>query len=106
MIERVIANMLDNAVKYSPNDTVVLVKLNDWNLEVQVQVIDAGIGISAEHLPYIFDAFYRVSRDSEGSGLGLSIAKEIVEAHGGKIWVKSAPGMGSTFSFTLPKAER
>jgi PAS domain S-box-containing protein len=106
MIERVIANLLDNAVKYSPNNTIVLVKLNDWNLEVQVQVIDAGVGISEEHLPYIFDAFYRVSRDSEGSGLGLSIAKAIIEAHGGKIWVKSRPGKGSTFSFTLPRAER
>ncbi len=103
MIERVIANLLDNAVKYSPHDTKISVKLNDWNLEVQVQVLDAGIGISEEHLPYIFDAFYRVSRDSMGSGLGLSIAKAIIEAHGGKIWVKSAPGKGSTFSFTLPK---
>jgi len=103
MIERVISNLLDNAVKYSTNDTMVLMKLNDWNLEVQVQVIDAGIGISAEHLPYIFDAFYRVSRDSEGSGLGLSIAKAIIEAHGGKIWVKSTLGKGSTFNFTLPK---
>lgn len=103
MIERVISNLLDNAVKYSSNDTVVLVKLNDWNLEVQVQVIDTGIGIAAEHIPYVFDAFYRVSRDSEGSGLGLSIAKAIIEAHGGKIWVKSTPGKGSTFSFTLPK---
>ena len=95
MIERVIANLLDNAVKYSPHDTMISVKLNDWNLEVQVQVIDAGIGISAEHLPYIFDAFYRVSRDSMGSGLGLSIAKAIIEAHGGKIWVKSAPERGA-----------
>jgi signal transduction histidine kinase len=106
MIERVIANLLDNAVKYSNNDTKILVKLNDWNLEAQVQVIDEGLGISEEHQPYIFDAFYRVSRDSEGSGLGLSIAKEIIEAHGGKIWVKSTPGKGSTFSFTLPKGER
>jgi PAS domain S-box-containing protein len=105
MIERVIENLLDNAVKYSPHDTMVSVKLNDWNLEVQVQVIDAGVGISAEHLPYIFDAFYRVSRDSEGSGLGLSIAKTIVEAHDGKIWAESIPGKGSTFSFTLPKGE-
>jgi PAS domain S-box-containing protein len=106
MIERVIENLLDNAVKYSPHDTMVSVKLNDWNLEVQVQVIDAGVGISAEHLPYIFDAFYRVSRDSEGSGLGLSIAKTIVEAHDGKIWAESIPGKGSTFSFTLPKGEQ
>lgn len=106
MIERVIENLLDNAVKYSPHDTMVSVKLNDWNLEVQVQVIDAGVGISAEHLPYIFDAFYRVSRDSGGSGLGLSIAKTIVEAHSGKIWAESIPGKGSTFSFTLPKGEQ
>jgi two-component system phosphate regulon sensor histidine kinase PhoR len=103
MIERVIANLLDNAVKYSPRDTKITVKLNDWNLEVQVQIIDKGIGISDEHLPYIFDAFYRVSRDSEGSGLGLSIAKKVIEAHSGKIWVTSTPGKGSTFSFTLQK---
>jgi two-component system phosphate regulon sensor histidine kinase PhoR len=106
MIERVLENLLDNAMKYSPHDTMVSVKLNDWNTEVQVQVIDSGIGISEEHLPYIFDAFYRVSRDSEGSGLGLSIAKAIIEAHGGKIWVKSTLGKGSTFNFTLPKGEQ
>jgi PAS domain S-box-containing protein len=106
MIERVIANLLDNAVKYSPQNTKISVNLNDWNLEVLVQVTDEGIGMSEEHLPYIFDAFYRVSRDTEGSGLGLSIAKEIIEAHGGKIWAKSTVGKGSTFSFTLPKDER
>jgi two-component system, OmpR family, phosphate regulon sensor histidine kinase PhoR len=103
MIERVIVNLFDNAIKYSPSNSSITVKLADWNLEVLVQVIDVGIGISEEHLPYIFDAFYRVSRDSEGSGLGLSIAKAIIEAHGGKIWVKSQMGKGSTFSFTLPK---
>src|SRR3972149_677061 len=103
MIERVIANLFDNAIKYSPCNSSITVKLADWNLEVLVQMIDTGIGISAEHIPYIFDAFYRVSRDSEGSGLGLSIAKAIVEAHGGKIWVKSQMGKGCTFSFTLPK---
>jgi signal transduction histidine kinase len=106
MIERVVANLLDNAVKYSPHNTKIQVKLNDWNLEAQVQVIDEGPGISEEHLPYIFDAFYRVSRDAGGSGLGLSIAKEIIAAHGGKIWAKSTPGKGSTFSFTLPRAEQ
>jgi two-component system phosphate regulon sensor histidine kinase PhoR len=106
MIERVLANLLDNAVKHSPNDTEISVKLNDWNLEVLVQVSDQGVGISEEHIPYIFDAFYRVSRASKGSGLGLSIAKTIIEAHGGKIWVKSTPEKGSTFTFTLPKGER
>jgi two-component system, OmpR family, phosphate regulon sensor histidine kinase PhoR len=103
MIERVIANLLDNAVKYSPHDARISVKINDWNLEVQVQITDTGFGILEDHLPYIFDAFYRVSRDVMGSGLGLSIAKAIIEAHGGKIWVKSTPDVGSTFSFTLPK---
>ena len=103
MIERVIANLFDNAIKYSPCKSSITVKLADWNLEVLVQLIDTGIGIAEENIPYIFDAFYRVSRDSEGSGLGLSIAKAIVEAHGGKIWVKSQMGKGCTFSFTLPK---
>lgn len=103
MIERVITNLFDNAIKYSPSGSSITVKLADWNLEVLVQMIDTGIGISAEHIPYIFDAFFRVHRDSEGSGLGLSIAKAIVEAHGGKIWVKSQTGKGCTFSFTLPK---
>ena len=106
MIERVIANLLDNAVKYSPGGSEVTVKLSDWNLEVLFEVYDTGTGIADEHIPYIFDAFYRVSRETRGSGLGLSIAKTIIEAHGGKIWVKSAPGKGSTFSFTLPKDKR
>ena len=68
-----------------------------------VQIADTGIGISREHLPHIFDTFYKVNTDSQGSGLGLSIVKKIVEAHGGKIWVESEQGRGSTFSFTLPK---
>jgi two-component system phosphate regulon sensor histidine kinase PhoR len=103
MIERVIANLLHNSIKYSPSESSVKVSIGDWNLEVMVKVTDTGVGISEGHLPYIFDAFYRVSRDSEGSGLGLSIARAVTEAHGGKIWVKSAPGAGSTFYFTLPK---
>jgi len=103
MIERVLANLFDNAIKYSPCNSSITIKLADWNLEVLAHLIDTGIGIAEENIPYIFDAFYRVSRDSEGSGLGLSIAKAIIEAHGGKIWVKSQMGKGSTFSFTLPK---
>jgi len=106
MIGRVIANLLDNAVKYSPSGSEVTVKLSDWNLEVSFEVCDAGIGIADEHLPYIFDAFYRVSRDTRGSGLGLSIAKTIIDAHGGKIWARSSPGKGSIFNFTLPKDKR
>jgi signal transduction histidine kinase len=65
--------------------------------------MDTGMGIPEDHLPYIFDPFYRVTRDSKGSGLGLSIVKKIVEANEGKIWVESIYGKGSTFSFALPK---
>jgi two-component system phosphate regulon sensor histidine kinase PhoR len=103
MIERVIVNLLDNAVKYSPQDGKIEVRLSDGNLDVRVEVSDTGAGIPEEHLPCIFDAFYRVSRDSRGSGLGLSIARTIVEAHGGNMWCKSTVGEGSTFGFTLPK---
>jgi signal transduction histidine kinase len=65
--------------------------------------VDTGIGIPEDQLPYIFDAFYRVSRDSKGSRLGLAIVKTIIEGHGGRIWAESAPAKGSVFSFTLPK---
>jgi signal transduction histidine kinase len=70
---------------------------------VLVHIADTGIGISENHLPHIFDAFYRVGEDSSGSGLGLFIVKSIIEAHGGRIWAESIPGNGSSFSFTLPK---
>ena len=103
MINRVISNLLDNAVRYSNPEATVTIRLTERNEDIVVQFIDTGIGIPEEHLPYIFDAFYRVGRDSRGSGLGLSIAKTIIEAHGGRIWVESTHGKGSTFSFTLPK---
>jgi two-component system phosphate regulon sensor histidine kinase PhoR len=67
-----------------------------------VRVSDTGVGIAEENIPQLFDAFYRVSREITGTGLGLTIAKAIVQAHGGKIWVESIPGQGSVFSFTLP----
>jgi len=106
MINRVISNLLENAVKYSNPGAIITVRLNERGKDMLVQVIDAGKGIPEEHLPYIFDTFYRVSRDSGGSGLGLSIAKTIVEAHCGEIWAESMPGKGSTFSFTLPKDKK
>lgn len=103
LISRVITNLLDNAIKYTNPGGAVTVRLDERSEDILVQVTDTGIGIPEEHLPYIFDAFYRGKRDLKGSGLGLSIAKTIVEAHGGRIWVESIPGKGSTFSFTLPK---
>lgn len=103
MINRVITNLLDNALKYTNPGGRISVNLEDRGKDIMVQITDTGIGISQEHLPRIFNAFYRVNEDSKGTGLGLSIVKKIVEAHGGKIWVESKLGEGSTFSFTLPK---
>lgn len=104
MINRVISNLLDNAVKYTSEGTIS-VSVQKVDNDVLVQVRDTGIGISEDQLPHIFDAFYRATHKISGSGLGLSIAKTIVESHGGQIWVKSTPGKGSAFSFTLPQEQ-
>src|SRR5208337_3483848 len=103
MVSRVFTNLLDNAIRYTNPGGTVSIRLSSRENDILVQVGDTGVGIPENHIPYIFDAFYRVSRDAKGSGLGLSIAKTIIEAHGGAISVASAPGEGSTFSFTLPK---
>jgi len=103
MINRVIANLLDNAIKYTEVGGAVTVRIADRDRYIMVQVGDTGPGIPAEYIPFLFDAFYRANGEQRGSGLGLAIAKTIVEAHGGNIWVDSAQDKGSTFSFTLPK---
>jgi len=102
-INRVIRNLLDNAIKYINEGGTVTVKLSDRGNEILVSFMDTGIGIPKDHVSHIFEAFYRVSRDSKGSGLGLTIAKTIIEGHAGRIWVESAPAKGSVFSFTLPR---
>ncbi len=102
-ISRVVRNLLDNAIKYTGEGGAITVKLADVGNEMLVSFVDTGIGIPEDQVPHIFDAFYRVRRDSKGSGLGLAIAKTIIEGHGGRIWVESAPAKGSVFSFTLPK---
>lgn len=100
-------NLLENAIKFTPEGGSITVKISDKEDYVLVEVTDTGIGISAKELPRIFDDFYRgIDVDATGAGLGLSIAKKIVEAHNGKIWVESPcpeTGIGSKFSFTLPK---
>jgi PAS domain S-box-containing protein len=103
MIDRVLSNLLDNAVKYTNRGGPVTVRAACRERDLLVEVVDSGTGIQESHLPYIFDAFYRASKETKGSGLGLSIAKNIVEAHGGRIWVESSYGKGSTFRFTLPR---
>lgn len=104
---RVIDNLLSNAIKYTPSGGSVAISVQTSAESVTIQISDTGIGISADDLSHLFEAFYRVSHvqheDIEGSGLGLSIVKTIVEKHNGQITVTSTPGQGSTFCVTLPK---
>ena len=106
-IGQVLDNLLSNAVKFNSNDGKVIVRLEDVDSEVKVEVTDTGIGIVPEKLARIFDRFYQAdgsaTRRYGGMGLGLAICREIVEAHGGRIWGESEVGQGSKFAFTLPK---
>ncbi|HEY82745.1 MAG TPA: PAS domain S-box protein [Dehalococcoidia bacterium] len=105
-IGQVLTNLVDNAVKYSPEDTEITIEAHLTGDEITVSVIDQGEGIPAELLDKVFDRFYQaesiVSGRKSGTGLGLSICKGIIEAHGGRIWVESKLGEGSRFSFSLP----
>ena len=106
LLEHALVNLLDNAIKYSPPGQVVSVaaqrEAEGWIIAVR----DHGCGIAPEHLPHLFERFYRVdkarSRNSGGTGLGLAIVKHIMQVHGGKVSVTSVPGQGSTFSLWLP----
>lgn len=103
-LERIFLNLLTNALKYSSTGTDVTVRAQRIAAEIRVSVADRGLGMSPDDLPRIFDRFYRVQGGvkAEGLGLGLFIAKVLVEAHGGRIWVESELGRGSCFHFTLP----
>lgn len=109
-IGQVVGNILDNAVRFSPLGRQVTVKLEEQNNDYLISVTDEGIGVSPEYFDHIFERFYRVrntaSRQYSGIGLGLFVAKAIVEAHGGHIWLSSNQGVGSTFYFTLLRAPR
>ncbi|MBI5573828.1 MAG: hybrid sensor histidine kinase/response regulator [Elusimicrobia bacterium] len=106
-IEQVLINILTNAVKYTPPGGKITVEGKEETDSVIVSIQDMGPGIKKEEISRIFEKFYRVddavSQKTRGSGLGLSIAKGIVELHGGKIWVESAEGKGSKFIFSIPK---
>ena len=107
-LEQVVVNLLENAVKYTAQGGLVKLKCGIREQKVEIQVEDSGIGISSEHLPRIFERFYRVdkdrSREAGGTGLGLSIVKHVVNAHGGEVRVESCPGRGSVFTILLPPA--
>jgi len=100
--------LLDNAVKYTPDGGSVMVRVEEEDGSVALSVSDTGVGIAEDQLPLIFERFHRVdpSRSAGGAGLGLSIARQIAEAHGGQIRVESTPGKGSTFALLLPKQSR
>jgi two-component system phosphate regulon sensor histidine kinase PhoR len=106
--DRILTNLIDNALKYSPDGASVAISARETGPKLQVLVSDTGPGIDTKHLPRLFERFYRVdpgrSRDMGGTGLGLSIVKHLVEAMEGEVSVESTPGKGSTFAFTLPRA--
>ena len=106
-IERALLNLAGNAIKFTEEDGIVSIKLEDLGKFVQISVIDNGYGIAEEDLDKVFDKFYSVVKAKaskiKSTGLGLPIAKEIVELHRGRIWVDSQLGRGAKFSFTLPK---
>jgi len=107
---QVFDNLIGNAIKFSPNGGPVVVRVGAHNDRVVVAVRDRGIGIPPDQLDRIWERFYQVDQGSTrrfgGSGLGLAIVKRIIEAHGGRVWVESTPGEGSTFFFSLPTIKR
>lgn len=106
-LSQVTRNLLNNAIAHTPKGGEISVSARSVGAEVEVTIRDTGIGIPPEHLPSIFERFYRVdgsrTRATGGAGLGLSIVKQLIEMHGGRVWAESAPGAGATFGFTLPK---
>ena len=106
-LERIMVNLLSNALKYSDPDTPIEIQTRPQDSEVLISIADQGIGIPSSVIPHLFERFYRApgEQKTEGIGLGLYITKKLVEAHGGRLWVESEIGKGSTFYFTLPVAE-
>jgi len=109
-LEEVVHNLLDNAVKYSPQNGRILIQASAPNQEIVLSVCDAGVGIAATDLPRIFERFYRAdrarSRELGGTGLGLSIVKHIAQLHGGRVEAESVVGQGTTIRVILPNPPR
>jgi two-component system sensor histidine kinase KdpD len=104
-IDQVLSNLIENAAKYSPPGTQIVVRARRAGREVRVEIADEGPGIPPSSVPHLFDPFYRVDEATpraKGLGLGLAVAKGLVEAHAGRIWVENRPGGGSLFQITLP----
>jgi len=109
-LQQVVQNLLGNAVKFSPKGAGVYVNTTCCNGQATVSVQDHGVGIAPEFHEAIFDRFRQadgsIRREHGGMGLGLAICREIMEAHGGRVWVESVPGRGSTFHFSVSLAPR
>jgi signal transduction histidine kinase len=105
-VKQVLLNLLSNAVKFTPEGGRIEVRAQRLDGQVEVSVTDTGIGIAADDLEAVFEEFRQVGTDyakkHEGTGLGLTLSRKFVELHGGRLWVKSQLGQGSTFAFTLP----
>jgi signal transduction histidine kinase len=107
-IGEVITNLVENAVKYSPEGSEIRIEAEKKDQSIVMHVSDSGIGIPKEYIPMVFDRFNQLASKNgqrKGSGLGLCICRGIVESHGGKIWVESERGKGTRFSFSLPLGE-
>ena len=108
-IHQVLYNLVDNAVRFTPPGGSVTVTATRQDDRIVIEVRDSGVGIAPEHLPRLFERFYRAdasrSREGGGTGIGLAIARSIVESHGGRITATSEPDHGSAFTFDLPAAE-
>jgi signal transduction histidine kinase len=106
-VHQAVSNLVSNAVKYTSPQGHITVDVEETENHIAISVTDDGLGIPAADQPYVFDKFFRVdlpeTRDIPGSGLGLSIVKSVVEQHGGRVWLESAHGRGSTFTLLLPK---
>jgi signal transduction histidine kinase len=108
-IKQVFRNILENAIRYSPDGGLIVIRGEIRSADVVISIADQGIGISPEDLIPIFEKYFRVRSATDyhvaGTGLGLPVARAIVEAHGGRIWMESKLGEGSTVFFSLPKAK-
>jgi signal transduction histidine kinase len=104
-VKQVLLNLLSNALKFTPDGGEINIRARIHDGETEISVMDTGVGIAPEDLEAVFEEFRQVgtaSKKVEGTGLGLAISRKFIELHGGKIWVTSQVGVGSTFAFTLP----
>jgi two-component system phosphate regulon sensor histidine kinase PhoR len=107
-VEQVLVNLIHNAIKFTPSGGIIDLSVKLEGNSIKVSVADSGIGIPEDDLPRVFERFYKAdkARAGGGTGMGLAIAKHIIEAHGGRVWAESVEGKGSTFNFTLPLVDK